>query len=469
MKKYISLFIPVAVAVAFSFGCATYNQPFVEVDKAARNGNYEEAIQRLSGEGRDEFYSEKDKVLYYLDVGMLQHYARNWDDSSENFEQAEMLIEEYFTKSIKQAAGSLLLNDTVMDYAGEDYEDIYLNVFKAINYIKEDQFDGAFVEIKRVNNKLNLLEDKYQGLAEQYNRSDEAKISVEAGESKFYNSALARYLSMIIYRADGNWDSARIDYQEMQEAFAKQKNIYDFPLPLDEGVLDRPKGGKLSVLAFTGESPIKRASTFRIVTYSNRLEISTEQESSEGMMQLSSYNTIAWPGMEGGYRFKFQLPRMVRRGSRVERIRVIVDGSPLGEPKKLESLQKVAQETFSVKLPVIYLKTITRTVVKGLIAQKGKEKMRQAGVNSGSVAGLAAGLLGSVATDVAVEASEKADLRTSRYFPAFAYVGEWDVPEGTHNVKVEYYSATGLLATRNLGDVEVSSDDTNLLTSYYPK
>ena len=468
-SKVFRCLLPALLLAVFLFGCTTYNEPFVEVDEAARNGNYGTAISRLSGEDRDEFYSEKEKVLYYLDLGMLHHYNRDWQESSNNFEEAEMLIEEYFTKSVSQAATSFLLNDNAMNYAGEDYEDIYLNIFKAINYIKKDEFDGAFVEIRRINNKLNLLEDKYQGLAEEYNRSDDAKIDVEAGESRFYNSALARYLSMVIYRADGNYDSARIDYQEMQEAYARQSNIYAFPLPLGEEVLQPAQGAKLSLLAFTGEAPVKRASPSRIVTYNNRLEISTADESSEGYMELTSYTNIVWPGMEGGYRFKFEMPRMEARGSAADRVRVIVDGSPVGEAQMIESIQKVAKETFSVKLPVIYLKTISRTVIKGLVAQKGKKKMQEAGASSGSALGLAAGIIGSVATDVAVEASERADVRTSRYFPAFAYVGEWDVPEGSHHVKVEFYGGSGLLATRDLGEVEISKGGANLLTAYFPK
>ncbi|MFO7850592.1 MAG: hypothetical protein R6V67_11585 [Spirochaetia bacterium] len=469
IERLMRTVIPTLLLSALLFGCTTYHHPFVEVDEQARNGNFGAAAKKLSGEDKDDFYSDKDKVLYYLDLGMLYHYDRQWQKSSEHFEEAEILIEEYFTKSISQAASSLLLNDTAMDYAGEDYEDIYLNVFKAINYIREDEFDGAFVEIRRVNNKLNLLEDKYKELAEEYSSSDEAEIDIETGESRFYNSALARYLSMLIYRADGNYDSARIDYQGMQEAFARQSNIYDFPLPLDEEVLEKPEGAKLSILAFTGESPIKRATTFRIVTYDNRLEISTGGETDMGEMELTSYNNIPWPGMEGGYRFKFQVPRMESRGSEVKRIRVLLDGTPLGEVKKLESIQKVANETFSVKLPLIYLKSISRTVIKGLVAQKGKEKMRDAGSSSGSALGIAAGIIGSIATDVAVEASERADLRMARYFPAFAHVGEWDVPEGSHRVQVEFYGRNGLLVKRDLGNVDISEGEANLLTAYYPK
>ena len=204
-----------AVVLLVLTGCmTTRNEPFVPVDELARSGQYEQAAQMLSGEDRDTFYNERDKVLYYLDVGMLYHYADRYDESTRHLTEAEFLIEEYFTKSISQAASSLLINDTTQDYAGEDYEDIYLNVFKALNFLKDDDFDGAFVEVRRINNKLNLLEDKYRGMAAGYNSADESQMQFEPGDTNFHNSALARYLSMIMYRAEGDYDSARIDFRK---------------------------------------------------------------------------------------------------------------------------------------------------------------------------------------------------------------------------------------------------------------
>ena len=45
-------------------GCmTTRNEPFVQVDELARSGQYEQAAQMLSGEDRDTFYNERDKVL----------------------------------------------------------------------------------------------------------------------------------------------------------------------------------------------------------------------------------------------------------------------------------------------------------------------------------------------------------------------------------------------------------------------
>ena len=457
----------ITAAILILSSCfTTRNERFVEIDKATRQGDFETAVARVEDE-RDELYGNRDQVLYFLDSGMLNFYNRDYQRSIQQFQEAERLIEEYFTQSISQTAATFLLNDNAQDYAGEDFEDIYLNVFKAVGFLQRNDFESAFVEVRRINTKLNLLEDKYQGLAAQYSNTDEASVEFEAGESRFYNSALARYLSLIMYRADGDYDSARIDLEEMQEAFAQQSNLYDFPMPLDGTVIERTDEARLSVLAFTGEAPLKRAETLYVVTFDDRVEIIYADEDDQGQLIPEGYAGFYYPGVEGGFRFKFQLPRMVLRGSEVNRIRVVVDGTPLGELDMLESMEQIALDTFQVREPLIFLKTVTRTIVKGIAAQKGKEQMRAAGAESGSLLGVAAGLIGSVATDVAVDASEQADLRVSRYFPAHAHVGEWNVPTGSSLVEFEYYGGNGLIRVETVGPVDVRSGELNFVTSFH--
>ena len=454
-------------AVVILASCTTTrNVRFVEIDEAARQGNFDAAAQEVV-ERRDDLYSNRDQVLYYLDSGMLYFYARDYQASIRRFQEAERLIEELFTRSVSQIAATFLLNDNAQDYSGEDFEDIYLNVFNAVSYLRLDDIEGAFVEVRRINNKLNLLEDKYQGLAAQYSQVENAAVAFEAGESRFYNSALARYLSLLMYRAEGDYDGARIDWQEMQEAFARQGNLYDFPIPFDASIIQPVDHARLSVLAFTGEAPVKRAETLYVVTFDDRVEIIYADEGDQGVLIPEGYASFYYPGIDGGYRFKFQLPRMVMRGSDVERIRVVADGRPVGDLGLLEDMQQVALDTFQVREPIIFLKTVTRTIIKGIAAQRGKEQLQEAGAASGTLLGEVAGLLGSVAADVAVDASEQADLRVSRYFPAFAYAGEWEVPPGTHNVAIEYYGSGGLLRVEEVGPVTVEAGELNLVTSFH--
>ncbi|MBC8414739.1 hypothetical protein H8E50_13880, partial [bacterium] len=214
MKRKFTYASPALIFLLLSVfsGCATTsrNTLFREVDQAYESGNYTIA-QAYIESNKEKLYREKDKVLYHLETGMLDFYSSEYSESNRHLDQAELLIEEYFTKSISQAASSLLINDLQLDYRGEDFEDIYLNIFKALNYLSLNDSDAAFVEVRRISNKLNLLEDKYAKLAQAYTQSDKNQgVIIKSGPSRFYNSALARYLSLLMYRAEGNYDGVRI-------------------------------------------------------------------------------------------------------------------------------------------------------------------------------------------------------------------------------------------------------------------
>lgn len=463
------IFGVVAAVVLVLFGCATRNVLFEEADEAAEQSKYAVAAQTLE-ENRTDIYTDRDKVLYYLDVGMLEHHAGEYADSTEKLQEAEYLIEDYFTTRISQAAKMVLINDTMMNYAGEDFEDIYLNVFKALNYTKQQEYESAMVEVRRIGNKLDLLEDKYSDMTAGYLDSEEAEemeLEVDVEEDQLYNSALARYLGIVLRRASGDMDGARIDWEGLQEAFQRQPSIYDFDIPLDESTAQEPTEARASILAFTGKSPIKLAQRFRIMTGHNRISISYVEEDADLGRLPDSYMSFYYPGVESGYRFIFELPRMKLRGSEVTDIRVYADGELLGELEMLENMAAIAQQAFQIKEPVIFLRTVLRSVVRGILGKHAGDAMTEAGSKSGSAFGLILGIIGSVATDVSVEAAERADLRISRYFPAYAYVGEWELPEGEYDFRIEYYDGEQKLYTERLDDQAIQEGAPNLFSSKY--
>lgn len=118
-----------------------------------------------------------------------------------------------------------------MDYYGEVHENLYVNVFKAINYIKLDRFDDAFVEIKRVDIKLRELEDRYRELVDKYNQADTTAINFQYQAPKFYNDVLAHYLAYLIYRAEERFDDCRIEFEKIDQAFKLESDVYYFDKP----------------------------------------------------------------------------------------------------------------------------------------------------------------------------------------------------------------------------------------------
>jgi hypothetical protein len=444
----------ILLLAVFLSGCAslmtnTYRYNGTREMLASRDT--QSAIKRLESRKTGQ-YRHKDRVVKYLDLGMLYHYQGDYVKSNQFLEKAELAMEQLYTKSVSKAALSLLLNDNALDYFGEDYEDIYTNVFKALNYLHLDLYDDAFVEIRRINEKLARLEDKNVKLAEGFDKSKARKAEITAGTNKFTSSALGSYLSMSLYRQENLPDDARIDYDKILSAFASEPEIYDFPLPAISDSSSIPQEPILHVLAMVGTSPYKVSKELHIATEKDLLVIASVDENVD-------IAPIFWPGIDTGYYFKFALPAMVNDTTKVAEVIVRVDGNPY-QLEKLEDIGKVAVSTFAVREPIIYLKTITRAVVKGVLAE---EMQKQIEKKNPGIGGFALSLL----TGAAIYMTENADLRTSRFFPNAVLVSDIPLPAGEHNIAIEYYDQTGnLLYTDDRGRVNISGNSLNLIESW---
>ncbi|MFZ5979409.1 MAG: hypothetical protein ACOYVF_02150 [Candidatus Zixiibacteriota bacterium] len=438
MLKLLGWLWPVLLLV----GCAsmaTKNAFYKPITAELQSGNISTAAAMLEQAREDDKIARKDRLLYYIDAGLLQHYAGHYDTSNQRLHEAEQAAEELFTKSISRAALSLLLNDNALEYAGEDYEVLYTNLIKALNYVSLNDFDGAFVEIRRANLKLELLQQKYAGAAEQLqygnpDDSDRVELPYEVDEIDFHNDAFARYMSMHMYAAEGKFDDARIDYDYLREAFRTQAHIYDFPLPVVKYYSD--SAAVLSVVSLVGLAPVKEALNLRVRSDKD-LNLIQVLYDSPGM-ENAEYGHIPYKVTEDFY-FKFAIPQLVARPSVISRIRVLADGVALGELQLLESLNKVAEETFAAKKSLIYIRSVARAVTKSLAAFKMKKKADTGGLG---------GWLKKVAIDVGTDLTENADLRCSQYLPESIYVGDFDVEPGTYDLAVEYYDLNGTLVTK---------------------
>lgn len=437
-----------------SSGCAnimTNTEQYRSVQKQLGNRDVSSVIKKIESR-KAKIYKRKDKVLEYLDLGILYHYQGDYAKSNQLLEQAERLIEDKYSTSVSKAAMSLLLNDNALDYTGEDFEDVYINVFKALNFLHLSNFDASFVEIRRIDNKLAFLEDKHLKMAKKYNSSKDSKSEFVPGTNRFLNSALARYLSMIIYKQEGRDDDVRIDLDKIQQAFELQPSIYDFDLPPLYDPLKQLTDPTLHVLAMVGTSPYKRAREFHIATAKSHLTIVAVDKSIDAI-------SLYWPGIDPDYYFKLSLPYIVNDPSIVNMVVVRINGEPY-KLNKLEDIGKVAEHTFKVKEPLILLKSITRSVVKGMVAEAAKDQAKKK--NKGIT-----GDLLSLAADIAIFATENADLRSSRFLPNAVLVRDIHLTEGEYSVAIEYYDAKGnILYIDDKGLLNISGNSLNLLESW---
>ena len=435
-------FSPKPLALSFAAAlsitaCASFGGHYSSIDSKAYSGDFAGALDELTGDAAAA-YGESDALLFQLDAGLLAHFAGHYDTSRQYLEAAERSIEYLAAKSISLTAASYLANDTVTEYSGEDYEDIYINVFNSLNYYHLGLLDDAAVEARRIDEKLKALAAQHgteitQAQEALLENGAEVPYDAEAASEQFSNSALARYLSLLYYRAKGLNDDARIDLEQTRLAFAAAPAVYDFAPPSsleDEAAIPEGKA-RLNFVCFTGLGPTK------------------EEE-------------VYYAPLGGGRQIKMSLPSL---RSRVGQVASITARFDTGERVRLEVIEKmdaVAAATFRQKETAIYLKTLLRATAKGA-ASAVLGEASQAAYDGASALLFSALSLGS---QLYADFSEKADLRISHYFPATAWVGGINVPPGEYSFTVEYRSLAGqVLYSERFENIRADEGALNLAES----
>ncbi len=462
VKTLLSLSLPLFLLV----GCAT--SPYQGIDKKLRERSFQSIEDDLVKAKEDKYFKSRDKVLYYLDTGFTSYYLKEYQASIKNLSQAEYFIEDLYTKSVSRAISSWLVNDTVLEYEGEDYEDLYTNIVKSLAFIQQKNFESATVEIRRITNKLNLLEDKYAKRIERFNSestgANQPKLEATPTQNRFHNDALAHYLGTILYREERAFDDARIERDKIVDAFQNQGDLYPFPLPkLPALKLPEGENGYLNILAFSGLSPIK--DDLRITaTYSqNWLTFSAQGYSESDMSNRFGFVPIFAPGLGssgGGGFYSAEFPILQPRPNPVRRIRVTIAGEGVFYLEKLETLNTISAELFRLKMPFITLKTMIRVIGKQ-IAKEAAVRATEQSSNSGGLA-----IFGSLLGDATIALSEQADIRASHLLPADSYVVEVTLPKGDHTVVVDFLDKSGNSLYQESHDVSIS-DSLTLLNPFY--
>jgi hypothetical protein len=234
---------PFLLLILFSFltGCATYGNDVQTALTLNKTGNNQQAQQEfekaLSPTGSD-------RLLYHMELGVLKHLNGEYEESNRLLEQAERLVEDFYTQSVSEALVVAMTNPTLADYKGQVFEDVYINYYKALNYlflaeqakdrnVRADLMDSALVEARRLDNKLTKLKNERGTYDEAAEEEDQLFSQIMGLLSKllgnyidesalvFRDNAYSHYLSGLLYEQQKEWDDARIAYQKSAELYEK--------------------------------------------------------------------------------------------------------------------------------------------------------------------------------------------------------------------------------------------------------
>ncbi|MCD4744743.1 MAG: hypothetical protein K8R58_00410 [Bacteroidales bacterium] len=197
-RKYILIFLSI---ILIAGGCATYYKKTLKFQEFILNGELEKAKKYLDKNDKDK--TNKNKLLYYMYSGWVSWMMDMNKESNSAFAKADNIIEDQ-KKNYGLEALSLISNPSVKPYKPEDFEIVLINYFKALNYLNTGQYNEALVECRKINIKLNQLNDKYK-----------------EHKNRYSDDAFAHVIMGLIYDANKEYNDAFIAYRNAVEVYEK--------------------------------------------------------------------------------------------------------------------------------------------------------------------------------------------------------------------------------------------------------
>lgn len=396
---------------------------------------------------KDNDYGPKNTVLYYLDMGAVQHHGGKFKESDESFDLAEKRMDELYTKSITKAGGMLLLNDRTVDYAGEPFEHALMNVYRALNYILLGQPDEALVESRKVEIFLQQLHDATGGRAGVYS-----------------DDAFARYLDAMLYADEGKLDDARISLEASKAAYADYAANYGTPEPHFEFPKDKAPHGELVYIHYNGISPRKITNTFQ-VAWNNAAVLVRQSSSEDG--GAAAKNALAAGFM--GSAITVAYPAVVQDSYTIVASEVWIDSRPVASTVLMEDVTKIATKVLADRLALIKTRAIARAAVKYVIAETGYRaaaKMCDQQFGNPSWQGALCKGAAKITASAIMAATEVADERSWTALPAQIRMARVKVPPGKHDVVIQFKNSGGaVISGQAFKDVTIDAKKRTYLAS----
>lgn len=462
----LSVRLAALAAILALSGCATYSNSFAVIEKQLAGQQYDEALKTIE----DQSKNKKDRVLYLLNKGMVLRMKRDFTASNESLEAAKQEMERLYAASISENALSFVVNDATVSYAGDDYEQVLVHLYMALNYLELGERDEARVEALQVDVKLREIAEKMP-------------------DSKFTEDALSRYLAGMIYEELGEWSDAMISYRKAYEAYKKYQDNFSVAMPAmlkhdlvrlaqREGLTDElakyqkefdivaekkkaakaEPQGELVFILNNGLAPIKREEVIGTWAPGPSVVVDTTKRPVRPLPPRRAAQAVT-ESTAPPVLVNIALPYYESRPKRITGARISVSGLQT-DTQVMEDIDAIARASLKSRMPAITARAVARAISKGVI-QESVDKTSQQGDDA------AVKLIGSLLVRVAAIATERADTRSWLTLPANVQLARLPLPAGSYDVTVELLGSNGqVIDTKLYPQISIRKERKTYLTQH---
>lgn len=265
MPKIVYKYFIICCFALFMVSCATYYQKNLKFQNYFESGQIEKAYTQLQSDKKGP--KGKNQLLFLFNKGIISAMLGKHQESIEAFTQADHYIEDMLKEPGYEVA-ALLTNPSIKPYKPEDFEVVMLNFYQALNYIAINDYDAAIVECKRINIKLNQLNDKYKDHKNRYQQDAFAHLVMGLiyDARKDYNNAFIAYRNAVnVYESDYEKNFSitvpeQLKYDLLRTAyrtgFSDQVDFYEKKFNIKYQP-QKHDGGELVFLWLNGLGPVK--------------------------------------------------------------------------------------------------------------------------------------------------------------------------------------------------------------------
>jgi len=396
-QRFVSwLFITVVFVLQ---GCSHYAEKNQDIRDQLMTGRPDIALSVFEREVHD----NSDRVLTHLHKAMLKRMIGEFAASNKDFEIAKKDIADLYTVSVTQVAGSLVVNDTIRDYAGDRYEQVLLHAYMALNYLNLNQLDDARSEMVQADLKMR-----------------------EWGDVPLQNP-FVHYLSGLIFEASAQYDQALIAYRKAMQVYKTTIKKHGIVVPVQ---LQKDFARMLTRQGLVNE--------LRQLSYEYDTAFNAKAEKDKGYLVAlldnglgpikSQHLIMSWSPVINR-RVKIALPVYEERAGPVNKARLEIAGQRHNF-NRVENVDAMARSALYDALPAISARALARMIVK---YQSGKQTEKRAGGVVGSIF-----KLGNLATEIA-------DTRNWSSLPQEIQLTRVALPAGEYTATVEIMGPGGVI------------------------
>lgn len=437
MIKYLSKRLALTTIIIILSGCTSfqfadifqgYNSQMKPVKAAQRQGEFLKAQNLLPerAQGNNSY------VLSLLEKGRLQFLAANWQASQKTFAQAYVQIEEQRNKAKIQISkgieklGAVVSNDNATSYEVPYYEQGMLHSYQALNYLFQDDFTGALVEIRRANlvqeNALKAYKGEIYKAQNELSNSGMSTDSLHGGYPSMasaigkvkngFQNAFTFYLSGILYEANGELNDAYIDFKRAIEIYPENYYLQQDVLRLasklgmqDDLVSFEQRFGKYQVRESKGQGQVVVLVELDIVNSKQDISLNLPIGRSNHGLKFFSFSLPVYEGA---------LPQHNKLS--------IKNAAEAYQAHEIVRIQSLAAKDLKDQLPALLTRQVVRVVAKEQMRQKLSRE---------------AGDVGNILASIYNIASEKADTRSWSTLPDKIDIVRMAVPVGKQILQVQ--------------------------------